>query len=206
MWGWPYSIEYSPTFRPDVGNIWEYYMEYCQSHITILWIWIMLWGMHNAHIIQTNRLARHLTLKHFCLKKKSFFINISSNFGQSRPSKGAGLIDRMAETYLGLVKKGLHEMASLPSWLMFICKLSVLDDLDPPPSVIGSCKLKLSFCNNLWTSNLHLLRVWASSFNLYICFPPTYDHFHTDGKPLYLVQTFYVQTHTTMQLSWFKLL
>ena len=25
-----------------VGNIWEYYVKYCQSHITLLWIWILM--------------------------------------------------------------------------------------------------------------------------------------------------------------------
>ena len=24
-------------------NIWKYFMEYCQSHIILLWIWIILW-------------------------------------------------------------------------------------------------------------------------------------------------------------------
>ena len=27
----------------NVGNIGEYFMEYCQCHGTLLWIWIMLW-------------------------------------------------------------------------------------------------------------------------------------------------------------------
>ena len=25
-----------------MGNIWEYYVKYCHSHITLLWLWIML--------------------------------------------------------------------------------------------------------------------------------------------------------------------
>ena len=32
-----------PTFRLNVRNMREYSMKYCQSHITFLWIWIMLW-------------------------------------------------------------------------------------------------------------------------------------------------------------------
>ena len=33
------NIHYIKT---ESGNIREYYVEYCQSHITLLWIWIML--------------------------------------------------------------------------------------------------------------------------------------------------------------------
>jgi hypothetical protein len=32
-----------PTFRLDGKNIWKYSMEYCESHIILLWIWIALW-------------------------------------------------------------------------------------------------------------------------------------------------------------------
>ena len=29
--------------RLNLGNIQDYFVEYCQSHIRLLWIWIMLW-------------------------------------------------------------------------------------------------------------------------------------------------------------------
>ena len=29
-------------FSLNVGNIWEYFVKYCQSHRTLLWIWMML--------------------------------------------------------------------------------------------------------------------------------------------------------------------
>ena len=29
------------TFRLNVGNMWENFMDYCQSHITLLWVWIV---------------------------------------------------------------------------------------------------------------------------------------------------------------------
>ena len=32
----------SDTFKVNVRNIREYYVKYCQSHITLLWIWMML--------------------------------------------------------------------------------------------------------------------------------------------------------------------
>ena len=45
MWGWEYFKQYSLiflTFKLNVGNIYEYYVEYSQSHIILLWICIML--------------------------------------------------------------------------------------------------------------------------------------------------------------------
>ena len=45
LWDWQYFMGHShifPTFRLNVGNIRKYYVEYRQSHITLLWIWIML--------------------------------------------------------------------------------------------------------------------------------------------------------------------
>ena len=45
LWDWHYSTKYSqifPTFGLIVGNIKAYFVEYCLSHITLLWIWIML--------------------------------------------------------------------------------------------------------------------------------------------------------------------
>ena len=38
LWEWQYSTEYSPHST----LIWEYFIEYCQSRRTLLWIWIML--------------------------------------------------------------------------------------------------------------------------------------------------------------------
>ena len=41
LWDWQYSEEYSS----HLVWIWEeYFLEYCQSHITVLWMWIMLWS------------------------------------------------------------------------------------------------------------------------------------------------------------------
>jgi hypothetical protein len=39
MWHRQYSTKYSPTLSLNVG---EYYVKYCRSHKTLLWIWIML--------------------------------------------------------------------------------------------------------------------------------------------------------------------
>lgn len=33
MWDWKYSWIF-PTFSLNVGNIQQYYVEYCQSHVT----------------------------------------------------------------------------------------------------------------------------------------------------------------------------
>ena len=44
-WDWQDFTEHSrifPTFKLNVGNTQEYFMEYWQSHGTLLWIWIML--------------------------------------------------------------------------------------------------------------------------------------------------------------------
>ena len=38
MWDWQHSTKYSqifPTFKPNVGNIWEFFMESYQSHKTL---------------------------------------------------------------------------------------------------------------------------------------------------------------------------
>ena len=40
------------TFRLNVGNIQIYYVEYCQSHITLLWIWIMLCNQFLGFVIK----------------------------------------------------------------------------------------------------------------------------------------------------------
>ena len=42
------------TFGPNVGNIWEYYVEYCQSHITSVCIWIMLWRSNLVSFFAKN--------------------------------------------------------------------------------------------------------------------------------------------------------
>ena len=40
IWSIPYLIFL--TFILNMEIIWEYYVEYYQSHITLLWVWIML--------------------------------------------------------------------------------------------------------------------------------------------------------------------
>ena len=34
------------------GNIWEYFVEYCQPHITLLWIWILLCLQSYSYIVK----------------------------------------------------------------------------------------------------------------------------------------------------------
>ena len=36
----------------------EYFMEYCQSHITLLWIWIMLWSNKSRMIFSKEHQNR----------------------------------------------------------------------------------------------------------------------------------------------------
>ena len=46
MWDWQYHVDIFPDIPHSLiecGNIHKSSTEYCHSHITLLWIWLMLW-------------------------------------------------------------------------------------------------------------------------------------------------------------------
>ena len=58
LWNWQYYVEYSYVQTECE----EYSTKWCQSHITVLWIWIMLWidfeKRHNLHTIICSYLVK----------------------------------------------------------------------------------------------------------------------------------------------------
>jgi hypothetical protein len=62
-----------PTFGLNMGNIRECSVKSCQSHLTLLWIWIMLWMQmellsYNSINIRMILLGIHVTLLILCRK------------------------------------------------------------------------------------------------------------------------------------------